>query len=186
MEVLQRRSDVYSSLDFGEVYDASRENAVDGWSMADYDDQQWKNAVVVPLEGTAFLGADIGFGGRTVTPLDYHNLSLIGQIGNTAGVFRTLTAKSMKEVRPGVFVYDLGQNIVGVPRIRIANGRPGQTIAARYSEMLYPDLPQSGKNTGMIMTETIAPPSVKTFGASNQDLRYSSRTSRRMAFSTSR
>ena len=50
-------------------------------------------------------------------------------------------------------MYDLGQNIVGVPRIRIANGRPGQTIAARYSEMLYPDLPQSGKNTGMIMTE---------------------------------
>ena len=55
---------VYSSLDLGEVYDASRENAVDGWSMADYDEQQWKTAVVVPLEGTAFLGADIGFAAR--------------------------------------------------------------------------------------------------------------------------
>ena len=40
-------------------------------------------------------------------------------------VFRTLTARSVKEVRPGVFVYDLGQNIVGVPRITIANGRAG-------------------------------------------------------------
>ena len=68
-------------------------------------------------------------------------------------MFRTLTAKSVKEVRPGVYVYNMGQNMVGVPRITIANGRAGGKITLRYSEMLYPDLKESGKNVGMIMTE---------------------------------
>ena len=108
----------------------------------------------MPLEGTTFSGTDGGGrGGAPGTPFTFDKLSLVGQIGNSAGVFRTLTAKSVKEVRPRVFVYDMGQNLVGVPRITIANGRPGGTITLRFSEMLYPDLPASGKNVGMIMTE---------------------------------
>jgi len=145
---------VYSSLDFGEVHDAAREAAVAGWTTALYNDSAWKPAVVVPLEGTTFSGTDGGGrGGAAGPPFSFDKLSLVGQIGNSAGVFRTLTARSVKEVRPKVYVYDMGQNLVGVPRITIANGRPGGTIALRYSEMLYPDLPASGKNVGMIMTE---------------------------------
>jgi alpha-L-rhamnosidase len=144
---------VYSSLDFGEVYDASRESAVSGWTTALYSDSQWKPAVAVPLEGTTFSGMDGGGRGGPGTPFTFDKMSLIGQIGNNAGVFRTLTAKSIKEVRAKVYVYDMGQNLVGVPRITIANGRPGGTITLRYSEMLYPDLPASGSNVGMIMTE---------------------------------
>ncbi len=145
---------VYSSLDFGEVYDASRERAVEGWATAGYRDGGWKAAVAVPLEGTSFSGSESGGrGGGPATPFTFNRLSLVGQIGDTAGVFRTLAAKSVKEVRPGVYVYDMGQNLVGVPRITIASGRPGATITLRFSEMLYPDLEESGKNVGMIMTE---------------------------------
>jgi len=145
---------VYSSLDFGEVYDASRESAVSGWTTATYNDRAWKPAVVVPLEGTTYSGPDGGGrGGATGAPFTFNKLSLVGQIGNSAGVFRTLTATSVKAVRPRVFVYDMGQNLVGVPRITLANGRAGQKITLRVSEMLYPDLPASGKNVGMIMTE---------------------------------
>ena len=144
---------VYSSLDFGEIYDAAREAAVAGWATARYSDSAWKPAVVVPVEGTTFSGMDGGGRGGAATPFTFDKLSLVGQIGNNAGVFRTLTAKSVKEVRPKVYVYDMGQNLVGVPKIAIANGRPGGTITLRYAEMLYPDLPASGKNVGMIMTE---------------------------------
>jgi alpha-L-rhamnosidase len=145
---------VYSSLDFGEVYDAAREAAVAGWTTAKYNDSAWKPAVVVPLEGTTFSGTDGGGrGGAPGTPFTFDKLSLIGQVGNSAGVFRTLTAKSVKEVRPRVYVYDMGQNLVGVPKITIANGRPGAALTLRYSEMLYPDLPAFGGNVGMIMTE---------------------------------
>ena len=144
---------LYGSLDMGEVYDATREPAVEGWTTAAYDDSKWKNAVVVPLEGTAFSGTESGRGGGPATPFNYDKLSLIGQIGNNAGVFKILTAQSVKEVRPGVYVYNMGQNLVGVPRISIADGRAGGKITLRFSEMLYPDLKESGKNVGMIMTE---------------------------------
>jgi alpha-L-rhamnosidase len=145
---------VYSSLDFGEVYNADSERAVEGWTTAKYRDRGWKPAVVVPLEGTTFSGTEAGGrGGAPAVPFTFDRLSLVGQIGNSAGVFRTLTAKSVKEVRSRVYVYDMGQNLVGVPRITIANGRPGATITLRYSEMLYPDLRESGRNIGMIMTE---------------------------------
>jgi len=144
---------VYSSLDYGEIYDAGRESAVEGWTTAAYDDGKWKSAVTAPLQGTTFSGAEGGGRGAPAAPFNFDKLSLIGQIGNSAGIFRTLTAQSVKEARPGVYVYNLGQNMVGVPRITIANGRAGGKITLRYSEMLYPELPASGNNAGMIMTE---------------------------------
>ena len=144
---------VYGSLDFGEIYDSAREAAVEGWATAAYDDHAWKPAVEVPTAGTTFAGEDVPFGGGPKTRIAFDRLSLRGQIGDTARVFRTLPAKRVTEVRPGVFVYDLGQNIVGVPRITIPNGRAGTRMTLRYAEMLYPDLSESGKNVGMIMTE---------------------------------
>jgi alpha-L-rhamnosidase len=144
---------IYSSMNNGEVHDASREAAVEGWSTAGYNDSRWKSAVAVPLEGTTFTGTEMGRGGAPGAPFNFDRLRLVGQIGNNTGVFKTLKAKSVKEVRPGVFVYDLGQNIVGVPRLTIADGRAGGRVTVRFAEMLYPDLPESGKNVGMIMTE---------------------------------
>jgi len=131
---------VYSSLDFGEIYDTAREPAVSGWATSAYNDSRWKRAVVVPLEGTAASGTDPAeSGGAPGDPVRFDKLSLVGQIGNSAGIFRILTAKSVREVRPGVFVYDMGQNMVGVPRIVIADGRPGGRITLRYAEMTYPN-----------------------------------------------
>lgn len=150
---------VYSSQYMGEVYDATREEAVKGWSEPGFDDSSWKPARTVALEGTAYLDAAAGgqeapmaFPAR-VSALDYGRLEMIAQIDEPAGVFRTLKAKNVREVRPGVFVYDLGQNITGVPRITLRNSLPGRRITLRFSEMLYPNLPESGANVGMIMTE---------------------------------
>lgn len=143
----------YSSMDFGEIYDSSRENAVEGWATARFDDRAWKQATAVPLEGTTFSGEESRGFGAPPASFDFSKLSLIGQIGNAAGVFRVLTAQSVKEVRPGVYVYDLGQNIVGVPRISIANGHAGEKVTLRYAEILYPNLAESGQNVGMLMTE---------------------------------
>lgn len=143
---------VYSSLDMGEFYDATREKSVEGWTNAGYDDRGWTNATAVPLTGTTFTGSTKGRDG-TVTEFNFENLKLIGQIGNSAGIYKTLRAQNVEEVRDGVFVYDMGQNIVGVPVINFANGTAGRKITLRFSEMLYPDLKESGGNVGMIMTE---------------------------------
>ncbi|MBN2482550.1 MAG: family 78 glycoside hydrolase catalytic domain [Bacteroidales bacterium] len=143
---------VYSSLDLGEIYDARRESAVNGWSTAGYNDSKWKYALAVPLEGTAYVGTFEGRGGET-TSFNHNEMSLLGQIGNNAGVFTVLTAKSVEEVREGVYVYNMGQNFVGVPRITIAGGKAGNKLVLRVAEMLYPDLEESGNNVGMIMRE---------------------------------
>lgn len=143
---------VYASLDMGEVYDATREAALDGWNTASYDDHSWKPAIAVSLEGTAFSGSIQEMGGNK-TDFNFNKLALIGQIGNNAGIYKVIGAQSLREVRKGVFVYDMGQNIVGVPRITLANGKEGKTISIRYAEMLYPDLKESGNNVGMVMLE---------------------------------
>jgi alpha-L-rhamnosidase len=135
---------VYSSFFQGEVYDATRENKVTGWSTPDYDDKNWKQAELVPLEGTIYGDKD-----------NYSDMRLIGQIGQNAGIVRELTAIAVEEVRPGVYVYDMGQNMVGFPEIEIKGGVSDSKITLRFAEVKYPDLPQYGRNTGMIMLENI-------------------------------
>jgi alpha-L-rhamnosidase len=142
----------YSSLDLGEVYNATREAAIEGWTEPGFDDSGWKQAEEVALEGTTFSGEEREYNGE-VTGFNFDQLKLIGQIGNNAGQFGTLTAQSMEEVREGVYVYNMGQNMVGVPRVTLDNGNEGDTMILRYAEILYPDLEEYGDNVGMIMTE---------------------------------
>ncbi|MBX3433672.1 MAG: family 78 glycoside hydrolase catalytic domain [Pirellulales bacterium] len=47
-------------------------------------------------------------------------------------------ATSVKRLAPGVFIYDIGQNIAGVARLEV-HGRPGQRIQLRYGERLNQD-----------------------------------------------
>jgi alpha-L-rhamnosidase len=138
----------------GEVYDANKEFAIKDWSKASYDDHGWKSAEVVPLEGTGVKGTITDALGRKNT-LSYDDFKIIGQMGENATIVKTLVPISVKEVRPKVFVYDMGQNMVGFPQILIKNGKKGQTINLRYAEVLYPNLSDSKGNEGMVMMENI-------------------------------
>jgi alpha-L-rhamnosidase len=44
----------------------------------------------------------------------------------------------MREVKPGVFVYDLGQNMVGWARLNV-RGPAGQTVRLRFAETVNSD-----------------------------------------------
>ncbi len=143
---------VYSSLDMGEVYDATREAGIKDWSTAGYDDSKWQAAVKVPLEGTVYREGSVGFMGDKEL-INYDKFSLTGQIGENAGLYKTLTAKTVKKVSKDVFVYDMGQNFVGVPKIEIRNGKAGRKLTVRVAEVLYPNLKESGNNVGLLMTE---------------------------------
>lgn len=146
---------VYSSFFQGEVYDGSKEKSVEGWNEPGYDYSEWKKAVRIPLEGTTCV--DETFGQRMgFSPItSYDDMMLIGQIGDNAGIVKELTAISVEEARPGVFVYDMGQNMVGIPEIILNNEKAGSIITLRFAEVLYPDLSQYGENVGMIMLENI-------------------------------
>ena len=104
------------SFQNGEDYDARRE--CEGWSGAHYDDAGWPAASVAE------------------PPAD--DVQIQYYIGSPVRNHLVLKAVSVSEPQPGVFVYDMGQNMVGVPRIRL-HGHAGQEITFRYGEMIYPE-----------------------------------------------
>lgn len=142
---------VYGSFFQGEVYDARKEQAITGWSQSGYDDSAWKQAVEVTLGNHV---SQIG-GGNMPKVNDYSDFHLKAQYGQTVKAIRQLTAQSVEEVRPGIFVYDMGQNMVGVPEITLHGMEAGREINLRYAEVKYPDMPRYAGNEGMIMLENI-------------------------------
>lgn len=138
----------------GEVYDATKEAAINGWSLANYDDSGWKNSLEVTLNNHAFIEPNTDATGRKVA-LNYDNFKLIGSLDEGVTIVKILPALKVEEVRPKVFVYDMGQNMVGFPEILIKNGKKGQIITLRFAEITYPNLPDYKGNEGMIMIENI-------------------------------
>jgi alpha-L-rhamnosidase len=145
---------VYSSFFQGEVYDASKESLIDGWSTASYDASRWKQAKEINL--VSHISHDVANLHNNMPAVDqYSEASLIGQFGQTVKKIKELSAISVEEVRPGVFVYDMGQNMVGVPKISLLDMASGKKIILRFAEVKYPDLPEYKEHAGMIMLENI-------------------------------
>lgn len=141
----------YGSFFQGEVYDATREEQVEGWATASYIATGWKPACEIPLKGT--VSEVPGDGMPPVN--DYSAYTLTAQTGQTVKAIRELTAIGVEEIRPGVFIYDMGQNMVGVPKIYLSGRKPGEKVKLRYAEVKYPDLPEYNGRVGMVMMENI-------------------------------
>ncbi|NUT99270.1 MAG: family 78 glycoside hydrolase catalytic domain [Saccharothrix sp.] len=103
-----------ADLQDGETYDARLLPA--GWDRTGYDDSGWAAAVSVPS--------------RTVL--------LVPQSDEPVRQTQVLDAKRLTEPTPGTYVYDLGQNMVGVSRLTLT-GNAGQTVKIRYAEVLNKD-----------------------------------------------
>lgn len=131
----------YGAFFNGEKYDATLEADIDGWSMPAYDASAWKSPVqIAPKEAFA-------------------HPQVVARIGNGVKAVETIMAKSYSEPRPGVYVYDMGVNMVGVPRVTLI-GEMGQVVTLRTGEILYPDLAKyadiNGVSlAGMILTENL-------------------------------
>lgn len=137
-EVCDQSKIVYASMFQGEVYDNTA--AVNGW----------KKACEVTLEGHLPTEG----GGTQPQVCDYSSFCLIPAT-TSVGLHTVLTAQNVNEVRPGVYVYDMGQNMAGVPRIKMHSLHRGQRLKFRYAEVLYPDLPEYEDKKGMLMLENI-------------------------------
>ncbi|MCP5532634.1 MAG: family 78 glycoside hydrolase catalytic domain [Akkermansiaceae bacterium] len=105
----------FSGIYDGETYDARME--MPGWDKPGYDDSGWKSVIATPP------AAD-----ERVAPKRHHPVRIVKEV----------TAKSVNEPTPGRFVFDLGQNIVGWPKLRIPV-RKDQTVTVRFAEMLEKD-----------------------------------------------
>ncbi len=104
------------SSDFmmGEVYDARRE--LRGWDQPELDDIGW-----LPV--------------REVAP---PSAKLVAQRSPPVRVTETIEPVAVSALRPGVFIFDLGQNITGWVRLRV-RGEAGAKVTLRHGERLSPD-----------------------------------------------
>jgi len=98
----------------GEKYDARME--IGGWSQPGFDDSTWQRAQLVTPPGGV----------------------LAAQMMEPIRVTETLRPVAIKEVRPGVYVFDFSQNFVGWCRLNVA-GPAGTQISLRHAETLKPD-----------------------------------------------
>jgi alpha-L-rhamnosidase len=64
--------------------------------------------------------------------------SIDAQVAEPIRELEVLKAKHVTQPAPGKWLFDLGQNMVGVPRLRL-NAPAGTRITVRYAEMLNPD-----------------------------------------------
>ena len=104
----------WSDLLDGEGYDTRME--MPGWNEAGFDDRAWTPAWSQAMDGVAL-----------VSP----HCQPVRQIAVIKPVL-------MRQPKPGVFVYDLGQEITGYCRITM-NGPAGTVVKVRHAEMSYPD-----------------------------------------------
>lgn len=98
----------------GEEYDATRE--IPGWNQPGFDDASWENAAVV-------------------TPA---SPKLESQPTPPLTVAERIKPISVKELKPGVFIFDMGQNMVGWAKLTV-KGERGTQVKMRFAETLQPD-----------------------------------------------
>lgn len=144
----------YGSIFQGEVYDATREEKFNGWTLPGFDDADWKQASIVVLDETVSKEPPvIGFISWPSVD-DYHDMNLTAQTGNSIGKVDELTAVDIKET-DGRYIYDMGQNFAGVPRIIFRDLEPGTEVTLKFAELLFPDLDIYAGHQGELMTENL-------------------------------
>jgi len=98
----------------GEVYDARLE--MPGWDSPGFDGSAWK--AVVTEEGDS--------------------AKLVSQLNEPIRIVEQLKPLQLTEPTPGVFVFDLGQNMAGWCRLKL-RGPAGTVVTLRHAEVLRPD-----------------------------------------------
>jgi alpha-L-rhamnosidase len=112
------RSEIYG----GELYDARAEQA--GWQTADFDDSAWTPAVIAEAPAIA----------------------VSSQITTPTRIVATLNPKAVTAPASGVYIFDMGQNMVGWATLKV-KGAAGSRVRLRFAEILNPD--------GTIYTENL-------------------------------
>lgn len=126
---------LYSSMMQGEVIDGRRPYLS--------DDGTWLPAAEVADTDGAYPG------------FDFSDVRFVRQTDAPVHPVDTLVARGRTQVRPGVWVYDMGQNCAGVPLVELQGQKLGTELTFRYAEVLYPQLDKFGPLQGEILTENL-------------------------------
>ncbi|MDA3926626.1 MAG: family 78 glycoside hydrolase catalytic domain [Kiritimatiellae bacterium] len=105
----------YSNIYHGEEYDANM--MITDWNTTEYDDSSWSSVVT-----------------ETIDP----KIALVPKRHHAVRTTEELVPVNITEPTPGRYVFDLGQNMVGWPRISLP-AEKGAQITIRFAEMLEKD-----------------------------------------------
>lgn len=97
----------------GEEYDATKEMA--GWNNVGFKDKKWEKPQIVQAPA-----------GR-----------LTAQMNEPIKIMKTVKPVKITQLKPGVFIMDMGQNMVGNLEMRLKADR-GQQVTLRFAESLQP------------------------------------------------
>ncbi|MHC4704963.1 MAG: alpha-L-rhamnosidase N-terminal domain-containing protein, partial [Planctomycetota bacterium] len=100
----------------GETYDARKE--MPGWSEAGFDDSRWEKAIAATGNGS-IIAPYFDRGGQRLVELGFVKPGKI-QAYSAPPILITqeLAARKVTEYKPGVHIFDLGENFAGVVRLR--------------------------------------------------------------------
>ena len=102
-----------SDMLMGETYDARKE--VPGWANPGFDDAMWQPVLTKKVE-----------------------IPLVAAPDGPVRQMMELDPRAITEPKPGHFVFDLGQNMVGWARLKV-KGPAGTIVTLKFAEMLNPD-----------------------------------------------
>jgi alpha-L-rhamnosidase len=103
----------FSSIYGGEDYDGRLEQP--GWDRPSFDDKAWKRVLLV--DGPPELDA---------------------QMADPLKIFERFSPKVIMQPKPGIWIYDLGQNASGIPYLEV-EGRRGSVIKITPAELTGDD-----------------------------------------------
>ncbi len=133
-----------ADLIMGESYDARAE--MPGWAAPGFDASGWEEAIRAeenPRVRATFTDA---LGDREVDLGFMRPAKLQGYAAPPIRVTQELPAKTITEPKPGVYIFDLGQNFAGQVRLKVS-GAAGARVQLRFGEMRHRD--------GTLMTENL-------------------------------
>ncbi len=98
----------------GEFYDARME--MPGWNRPGFDDRNWQKVEIVKAPAK----------------------KIVAQMAEPIKITETIHPVSVQENEPGVFIYDMGQNMVGWVQVYV-KGKRGDKVTMRFAESLTKD-----------------------------------------------
>ena len=101
----------FTSIYGGEDYDAQLEQ--NGWNQSDFNDSAWKNAVLMTVPS-----------GKLTEEKDY-----------PLEIKETFSAKTIKKLEDGGYLYDFAQNASGIIELKV-KGKKGQVVRLIPSELI--------------------------------------------------
>ncbi|HSU56407.1 MAG TPA: family 78 glycoside hydrolase catalytic domain, partial [Candidatus Dormibacteraeota bacterium] len=146
----------YADILMGELYDGRRE--MKGWSEPGFDDTRWEPAIFAEENGSSkakfFEHEGPPSDGKSKFPIRTNNVELGFVWPARLEAYPAPPIRRVQELKPvkvsspdpGVYVFDLGQNIAGVAKLKV-KGAAGTVLRVRHAEMVYPD--------GLLMTNNL-------------------------------